>query len=220
MSKKNDKSDNVFIFPLTNYWWEKVQNGTKTNFENNDGKWVIEYRLATGKYKSQFINLFKKLGLKTAQEAFERIQRFGTMPYCNVDLKDFNNIYGVFQKGYSQDRVGGRITKISVVNGKDTDLAVDEYVFVIWIEDPKDCYLRYYPKVYDKTGDYYIEETTEGYEYLEYYYWPCEKIEDAISFGSIQKAKDADYWLGNDCTHDYDNMRYYLEKHFYQSKED
>lgn len=216
MTKKNDKSDNILIFPLTYYWWEKVQNGTKTHFENSEGKWVIEYRLATGKYKSQFINLFKKLGLKTAQEAFEKIQHFGTMPYCNVDLKDFNNIYGVFQKGYSQDRVGGRITKISVVNGKDTDLAVDEYVFVIWIEEPKKCYINYYPKCYDKNGDYYIQEYTDGYEYVDYYYYPCDSKKDGIHYTTAEEAKEvAFYNLGNGCCDDYNKFRFYLEKHIY-----
>ena len=217
MTKKNDKSDNILIFPLTYYWWDKVRNGTKTSVEENGKKYTIEYRRARGRYWDIVINVL----LKNKMDSY--VIKLGACPHeiinpnhVRLDFQDKHNFFGVFQKGYSQERLGGRIHRIELINGEKTDLEIYEPVLAFWIEEPKKCYINYYPKCYDKNGDYYIQEYTDGYEYVDYYYYPCDSKKDGICYTTTEEAKEvAFYNLGNGCCDDYNKFRFYHEKHIY-----
>ena len=107
----------MLIFPLKKQWYEKIKSGEKT----------IEYREVKPYWRNRFISYFQL-------ESDEMIEVGDSYEYGK------NNYRAVckLRLGYSKQYMSARITKIKIVNGKDTDLAIDKPIYAIHLTDVKE----------------------------------------------------------------------------------
>ena len=109
----------MLIFPLKKEWYEKIKSGEKT----------IEYREVKPYWTRRIVlNFFRPMfGLYSPEEVFKKVSSLGfsqqfdgcNMPYCALRL------------GYTRKMITARISRIEVINGKDTDLHIDKPVYAI-----------------------------------------------------------------------------------------
>lgn len=108
----------MLTFPLKKEWYEKIKSGEKT----------IEYREIKPYWIKRIEKPFGKLfsawngELPSYPCEFER----GLFP-CKLRL------------GYTDRYMSANITKIVVIDGKDTDLHIDKPVYAIHLTDVKEC---------------------------------------------------------------------------------
>ena len=113
----------MLIFPLKKEWYEKIKSGEKT----------IEYRKVKSYWTRRIVlNFFRPMfGLYSPEEVFKKVSSLGfsqqfdacVMPYCALRL------------GYTRKMITARISRIEVINGKDTDLHIDKSVYAIHFQD-------------------------------------------------------------------------------------
>ena len=99
----------MLTFPLKKEWYQKIKSGEKT----------IEYREA----KPYWI---RKLARAES--------RSGTMRWDSDKQRYvFDNFSApcLFQLGYTDETLKAWVTKVEIVNGKDTDLHIDKQVYAI-----------------------------------------------------------------------------------------
>ena len=102
----------MLIFPLKKEWYEKIRSGEKR----------IEYR-EVKPYWSQRILIFTGIPMPF----FRNIEFFPSRcPDCILRL------------GYTKRQMTADITKIEVVDGKDTDLRVDKPVYAIHLANVRE----------------------------------------------------------------------------------
>ena len=109
----------MLTFILKKEWYEKIESGKKT----------VEYREVKLYWTKRIVlNFFRPMfGLYSPEEVFKKVsslgfsQQFDTcnMPYCALRL------------GYTRKMITARISRIEVVDGKDTDLHIDKPVYAI-----------------------------------------------------------------------------------------
>lgn len=106
----------MLVFPLKKVFFDKIANREKT----------IEYR-EVKKYW-------------TVRLEHERCCAYEGKPYDYYELQ--KSVEGmifatwcVFQLAYTSKRLYARVSKVEIVNGKDTDLKVDKPVYAIHFED-------------------------------------------------------------------------------------
>ena len=94
----------MLIFPLKKEWYEKIKSGEKT----------VEYREVKPYWE-------------------KRLWEYCAVPYNYQESKDFlPPIYCYFQLGYKPEtRIKAHITKVEIIDGKNTDLSMFKSVYAI-----------------------------------------------------------------------------------------
>lgn len=104
----------MLIFTLKKEWYEKIKSGEKT----------IEYR-EVKPYWTKRLNA--KNGLN---EIFLSLLNLSGGDICNLACK--------LRLGYTKNYLSARITKIEIVDGKDTDLHIDKPVYAIHLANVRE----------------------------------------------------------------------------------
>lgn len=96
----------------------------------------IEYREVKPYWTRRIVlNFFRPMfGLYSPEEVFKKVSSLGfsqqfdacDMPYCALRL------------GYTRKMITARISRIEVVDGKDTDLHIDKPVYAIYFKDVRE----------------------------------------------------------------------------------
>ena len=108
----------MLIFPLKKEWYEKIKSGEKT----------IEYREVKPYWKKRIDTLLRDFVLCESDLKVLDDFRFGKTVVCNKGC--------ILQLGYNANtRLKAIITKIEVVDGKNTDLHIDKPVYAIHLAD-------------------------------------------------------------------------------------
>lgn len=103
----------MFTFNLKKEWFEKIKNRQKT----------IEYR----ECKDYWFKRFRKIIEKDLNSQYTNISEI--MPYT------FRNpVYCIFRLGYTKTYLNGKITKIDIIDGMESDLKCKGSVFAIYFE--------------------------------------------------------------------------------------
>ena len=105
----------MLIFNLKKEWFEKIKNGEKTH----------EYREVKPYWTTRISNYFGYL--------WSDIDYLKSGDIRHPILKDI-----IFVKGYTGEKLYARVVSIKIVNGKNTDLKIDNDVFDIEFELIKD----------------------------------------------------------------------------------
>lgn len=105
----------MLIFPLKKEWFEKIRSGEKT----------VEYREVKPYWTKRFVNAFWR----------------DPIPYKVGSFITFlsGNEECVLRLGYTKRQMTAEITKIEVVDGKDTDLRVDKPVYAIHLANVREA---------------------------------------------------------------------------------
>ena len=102
----------MLIFPLKKEWYEKIKSGEKT----------IEYREVKPYWETRLWHT-NCLPFKKIPYEYEKVKEFAWPIEC------------FFQCGYNpKKRLSAFITKIEIVDGKDTDLHIDKPVYAIHLK--------------------------------------------------------------------------------------
>lgn len=105
----------MLIFPLKKEWYEKIKSGEKT----------VEYREVKPYWTKRFN---AKSGL---DDIFLKLLKAKGGENCNLPCK--------LRYGYTNRYMTAKITKIAIVDGKDTDLRIDKPVYAIHLSDVREC---------------------------------------------------------------------------------
>lgn len=103
----------MLIFPLKKQWYEKIKSGEKT----------IEYREVKDYWTKRFLKNAHNCDLMVG---YYVLLKKGACVPCRLRLGSKNYLSAI-------------ITEIEVINGKDTDLAIDKPVYAIHLADVKEC---------------------------------------------------------------------------------
>jgi hypothetical protein len=137
----------MLIFPLKKQWYEKIKSGEKT----------IEYREVKDYWTKRFVRFYFEntskndpfhiyiqnefYGYHNPQRGDERVYLYPE-EYFVFYIKELGSNFDWNQiklrLGYTQKYLTARITKIEIVNGKDTDLAIDKPVYAIHLNNVKE----------------------------------------------------------------------------------
>lgn len=109
----------MLIFPLKKEWYEKIKSGEKT----------IEYR----EVKDYWSKRLRKANCESNRGDIELL--FERKIAC---LSPFIKPICWLRLGYTNKYMIANITKIEIVNGKDTDLHIDKPVYAIHLTDVKE----------------------------------------------------------------------------------
>ena len=107
----------MLIFPLKKEWYEKIRSGEKR----------IEYRKVKPYW---YIRIRRELEKELDKYALHRFD----MLFFALDI----SIKCVLRLGYTKRQMTADITKIGVVDGKDTDLRVDKPVYAIYLANVRE----------------------------------------------------------------------------------
>ena len=106
----------MLIFPLQKEWYKKIRSGEKT----------IEYREVKPYWTKRIANL-------TGDKVVQYDGRGRT-----AQILPDNPFPCVLRLGYTKYKMTAEITKIEVVDGKDTDLRVDKPVYAIHLANVRE----------------------------------------------------------------------------------
>ena len=113
----------MLIFTLKKQWYEKIKSGEKT----------IEYREVKPYWTVRIGNGMHELATFNFYEPTELYEKISTLGYSHEFEEDFNSL---LKMGYvTQRKMNVKISKIKVVDGKDTDLHIDKPVYAIHLAD-------------------------------------------------------------------------------------
>lgn len=112
----------MLTFNLKKQWFDKIKSGEKTH----------EYREVKPYWKNRFENLPENIFFYETYGWFRDINRMGK---CIDELdEECEFVCGYASKDDKDKRLKARIKNISIINGKNTDLAVDKDVYDIEFE--------------------------------------------------------------------------------------
>lgn len=120
----------MITFNLQKKWYEKIRKGEKS----------IEYREAKPYWSKRFHNMIMaEFGRINNMEVHLPVSASLIM-LKNVDHvwfepKDNISFPCILRLGYTKEHMTATITKIELINGKDTDLAIDRDVYAIHLTD-------------------------------------------------------------------------------------
>ena len=114
----------MLIFTLKKEWYEKIRRGEKT----------VEYREV------------KPYWTKRLKNEFRDMERWGINFFYRNKPGDSLRCHSaehicVLRNGYTQNKMVAKIEMVAVVNGKDTDLAIDAPVYAIHLADVREMVL-------------------------------------------------------------------------------
>lgn len=109
----------MLIFPLKKEWYEKIRSGEKT----------VEYR----EVKPYWTKRLKKNISEGVLDEFFDCTELGSWIHIGLSPEPC-----VLRLGYTKRQMTAEITKIEVVDGKDTDLRVDKPVYAIHLYDVRE----------------------------------------------------------------------------------
>ena len=98
----------MLTFNLKKEWYEKIRSGEKT----------IEYR----EVKPYWTSRLRNQGC---------LPKDGKPFNCDLEGVCIFPVFSLFRLGYTRQAISARITKVEIVNGKDTDLAIDAPVYAV-----------------------------------------------------------------------------------------
>lgn len=101
----------MLTFNLKKQWYDKIASGEKR----------IEYREVKPYWMRRFVNAYIALTHKPLPEHFKE----GGFNYMSADIPC------ILRLGYTKRYMTAKITKVEVVDGKDTDLKIDKPVYAI-----------------------------------------------------------------------------------------
>lgn len=104
----------MLIFPLKKEWYEKIRSGEKK----------IEYREVKPYWMKRVDFLWDNYGVPLALG--DAVSFFPLRP-------------SILRLGYTKRHMTADITKIEIVDGKDTDLHIDKPVYAIHLANVKEC---------------------------------------------------------------------------------
>ena len=114
----------MLIFPLKKEWYEKIRSGEKT----------VEYREVkpywTRRIERYLDDCVSRL---TTSQLMEELFNHGHPIKFMLSYRDC-----VLRLGYTKRQMTADITKIGVVDGKDTDLRVDKPVYAIHLANVRE----------------------------------------------------------------------------------
>ena len=113
----------MLIFPLKKEWYEKIKSGEKT----------IEYREVKPYWTKRLKKEFSYLTTKEYGNPFDDME-VGCWLHCALAAETCK-----LRLGYTKRYMTAKITKIEVVDGKDTDLHIDKPVYAIHLTDVREC---------------------------------------------------------------------------------
>lgn len=116
----------MLIFPLKKEWYDKIKSGEKT----------VEYREAKPYWARRITSslCFSMFALYPSREVFKKVAELG----FNRRFEDCSFNRCKLRLGYRKKYMTATITKIEVVNGKDTDLHIDKPVYAIHLVGVKE----------------------------------------------------------------------------------
>ncbi len=115
----------MLIFPLKKQWYEKIKSGEKT----------IEYREVKSYWIKRIYNAVQSFNYENNYKAvfFDKTDKEHVKQTFKIPMECY------VERGYNgKTRLSGLITAIRVINGKDTDLAIDRPVYAIHLTDVKE----------------------------------------------------------------------------------
>lgn len=109
----------MLIFPLKKEWYDNIKSGEKT----------VEYREVKPYWTKRIsLNLCRPMfALYPPKEVFKKVSAIGFNQRLESSCK--------LRLGYTKKYMTATITKIAVVDGKDTDLHIDKPVYAIHLAD-------------------------------------------------------------------------------------
>lgn len=114
----------MLTFTLKKIWYEKIRSGEKT----------VEYREVKPYWTKRIENLLNETAHPniTTSELMERLHNGQPVKFlwCPDDV--------ILRLGYTKRQMTADITKIEVVDGKDTDLRVDKPVYAIHLANVRE----------------------------------------------------------------------------------
>ena len=122
----------MLCFPLKKEWFEKIKKGEKT----------IEYREVKPYWSVRIFNEFKRELKKRYPNSKEKIATLRLQEFLEIakedpilfEPADVFTLQGVFRLGYGTEKLSAIITKIEIIDGQYTDLAIDKPVFAIYFK--------------------------------------------------------------------------------------
>lgn len=115
----------MLIFPLKKEWYEKIKSGEKT----------IEYREVKVYWSKRIYSELSKEFERRFNHKFCSYEDFTfSVVKCTEDAK----LKCKLRLGYTNRYMTANITKIVIVDGKDTDLHIDKPVYAIHLSDVKE----------------------------------------------------------------------------------
>ena len=127
----------MLIFPLKKQWYDKIKSGEKT----------VEYREFKRYWTKRIYVEFKKQFTKRYAVAASALPDFETFtkslekdPVIFGDGTELSPVLWdcKLRLGYTKKYLSAKITKIEVVDGKDTDLHIDKPVYAIHLSDVRE----------------------------------------------------------------------------------
>ena len=112
----------MLIFPLKKEWYEKIKSGEKT----------VEYR-ELKEYWNKRINNFIIENKANLHYYLKNGANWDFPKWCPPDSQ-----YCKLRLGYTNKYLKALIYKIQIVDGKDTDLHIDEPVYAIHLADVRE----------------------------------------------------------------------------------
>lgn len=119
----------MLIFPLKKEWYEKIKSGEKT----------IEYREVKPYWNRRINREF--CTYKMCREGLQidscAVKEYGVLVDCEMGLRrgNFPLPSCKLRLGYTNKYMTANITKIEIVDGKDTDLHIDKPVYAIHLSN-------------------------------------------------------------------------------------
>lgn len=117
----------MLIFPLKKEWYEKIRSGEKK----------IEYREVKPYWTKRFYSeLSKKFNARFFPFKFCDYESF--CKYESV-CEEESKLVGILRLGYTKRHMTADITKIEIVDGRNTDLHIDKPVYAIHLANVREC---------------------------------------------------------------------------------
>lgn len=124
----------MLIFPLKKQWYEKIKSGEKTvEYREMKLYWIKRILNATQEwnYQNNYASVMFDSGTIEEVKGITKITFIKKMP-C------------ILQNGYNpKTRLKADISKIEVVNGKYTDLAIDKPVYAIHLSNIRESSMNH-----------------------------------------------------------------------------
>lgn len=115
----------MLIFPLKKQWYEKIKSGEKT----------IEYREVKPYWSKRF---YTEISAEFERRFGRRFCSYADFCFLVVKCGEDAKLKCKLRLGYTNRYMNANITKIEIVDGKDTDLHIDKPVYAIHLADVRE----------------------------------------------------------------------------------